>query len=288
VELGFSGAELRQEIGAARRCDSPEDDQVIVPLHAANPGPMTGPGNWTYFLPGRHPVLIDAGIGLPPHLQAIADARAEGPGHVVVTHAHVDHASGASAIAARWPATVFSKYPWPGRDDRYPVAWRPLGDGDVIAAGDDELQVVFTPGHAPDHVALWHAASRTVFTGDLVSTGTTVVILASHGGSLSQYLASLKRILSMAPARLLPAHGPAIDDPAEIINRYLVHRAMREEQVVAAVGDGLDTVNAIVDRIYVNLSEPLVPMARESVLAHLKKLEDEGRAAQHDGEWRLR
>ena len=137
-------------------------------------------------------------------------------------------------------------------------------------------------------MALWHAASRTLFTGDLVSTGTTVVILASHGGSLSQYLASLKRILSMAPARLLPAHGPAIDDPAEIINRYLAHRAMREEQVVAAVGDGLDTVNAIVDRIYVNLSEPLVPMARESVLAHLKKLEDEGRAAQDGDAWRIK
>ena len=97
-----------------------------------------------------------------------------------------------------------------------------------------------------------------------MSTGTTVVILASHGGSLSQYLASLRRILSMAPARLLPAHGPAIDAPEEIINRYLAHRNMREEQVVTALGDGLHSVNAIVERIYVNLSEPLVPMARES------------------------
>ena len=261
---------------------------MILPLHAANPGPMTGPGNWTYFLPGTRPVLIDAGTGLPDHLQAIANARAEGPGHVIVTHAHGDHASGASAIAARWPDAVFSKYPWPERDDRYPVPWRPLGDGDTIAAGDDELQVVHTPGHAPDHVALWHAGSRTVFSGDLVSTGTTVVILASHGGSLSQYLASLKRVLAMDPARLLPAHGPAIDDPAGIINRYLSHRAMREEQVLAALGDGLDTVAAIVDRIYVDLSDPLVPMARESVLAHLEKLEDEGRAAQHDGYWSLR
>ena len=63
---------------------------------------------------------------------------------------------------------------------------------------------------------------------------------------------------------------------------------MREEQVVAALGDGLDTVNAIVERIYVNLSEPLVPMARESVLAHLQKLEDEGRAAQDGDAWRLK
>jgi glyoxylase-like metal-dependent hydrolase (beta-lactamase superfamily II) len=248
---------------------------------------MTGPGNWTYLLPGPHPVLIDAGTGLPEHLEAIAQARADGPGHVLVTHAHGDHASGAAAIAARWPSATFAKYPWPGRDERYPVRWRSLADGEMIPAGDDRLQVVHTPGHAPDHVAFWHAASRTLFTGDLVSTGTTVVILASHGGSLSQYLASLKRVLDLAPARLLPAHGPAIDDPAGIINRYLAHRAMREEQVLAALRDGLNEPDAIVARIYVGLSEALVPMARESVLAHLQKLQDERRAA-HDGDaWQV-
>ena len=59
---------------------------------------MTGSGNWTYFLPGRSPVLIDAGTGLPAHLEAIAAAAPDGPGHVVVTHAHGDHASGVPAI----------------------------------------------------------------------------------------------------------------------------------------------------------------------------------------------
>jgi glyoxylase-like metal-dependent hydrolase (beta-lactamase superfamily II) len=275
-------------VSLARRVSELFKPTVILPLHAGNPGHMTGAGNWTYFLPGKHPVLIDAGTGLSEHLEAIARARPEGPGHVIVTHAHGDHASGANAIAARWPDAVFSKYPWPDGDARYPVAWRPLGDGDVVPAGDDELRVVHTPGHAPDHVALWHAASKTLFSGDLASTDTTVVILASHGGSLSEYLASLKRVLALAPARLLPAHGPAIDDPAGIINRYLAHRAMREEQILAALGEGLRTVPAIVARIYVGLSDALVPMACESVLAHLQKLEDERRAAQHDGEWSLR
>ena len=56
----------------------------------------------------------------------------------------------------------------------------------------------------------------------------------------------------------------------------------------AAFRDGIRRAEAIVDRIYVGLTEPLIPMARESVLAHLKKLEEEGRAAQDDGEWGLR
>ena len=32
-------------------------------LHAANPGAMTGDGNWTYLIGGTQPLLIDAGVG---------------------------------------------------------------------------------------------------------------------------------------------------------------------------------------------------------------------------------
>ena len=246
---------------------------------------MTGSGNWTYFLPGRSPVLIDAGTGLPEHLEAIAAAAPDGPGHVVVTHAHGDHASGVPAIRSRWPATTFSKLPWPGRDDRYPADWQALRDGDVVPAGDADLTVVHTPGHAPDHVALWDPRDRVLFSGDLVTLGTTVVILASHGGSLAEYLASLRRVLALAPARLLPAHGAAIDDPAAVIQRYLDHRAEREAQVVAALRAGHRSIDALVAGIYRGLQPALVPMARESVLAHLIKLEHEGRARREGEEW---
>jgi len=246
---------------------------------------MTGSGNWTYLLTGRHPVLIDAGTGLQPHLDAIAEARPEGPGHVVVTHAHGDHASGVTALRQHWPATTFAKLPWPGRDDRYPAEWAALRDGDVIPAGDGSLEVVHTPGHAPDHIALWDAESRTVFSGDLVTLGTTVVILVSAGGSLVQYLDSLRRVMALNPRRLLPAHGNVIDEPAAVIQKYLDHRAEREAQVLGAVRSGLATVDALVTGIYRGLAPALVPMARESVLAHLIKLEDEGRVRREGEMW---
>lgn len=258
---------------------------MIVPLHAGNPGPLTGGGNWTYFFPGRYPVLVDAGTGQPEHLGAVAASRAEGPAHVVVSHAHGDHITGVSTIAERWPETRFSKCPWPDRDSRYEVQWQPLADGEFIPAGDFELQVVHTPGHAPDHLAFWHEPSRTLLSGDLVTQGTTVVILASAGGSLSQYLQSLRRVLALAPARLLPAHGPAIDDPATILRHYIDHRRQRERQVLSALEAGIQTVEAIVEKIYVGLADPLVPMARESVLAHLIKLADEGLATRNGENW---
>ena len=244
---------------------------------------MTGSGNWTYFLPGRRPTLIDAGTGEQAHLDAIGAARLEGPGHVVVTHAHSDHISGVRALAERWPSATFAKYPWPDKDERHHVLWQPLADGDVIEAGDGTLRVIHTPGHAPDHVALWEPDTRTLFSGDLVTQHTTVVILASAGGSLSQYLHSLKRVLQLAPTRLMPAHGGPIDDPEGIVRRYLEHRRQREVQVLTALEDGLHTVDAIAERIYVGLAELLMPMAKESVLAHLIKLQDEG-LARRDGE----
>lgn len=248
---------------------------------------MTGGGNWTYFIDGAMPLLIDAGVGQQAHLDAIAAARADGPGRVLVTHGHGDHASGAPAIRARWPTTRFLKRPWPERDERYAVAWEPLDDGTRVPAGDEELLVVHTPGHAPDHLAFWYEPTRTMITGDLVVQGSSVVILASHGGRLADYLASLERVRAFQPQRLLPAHGPAIDDPDATIRQYLDHRRMREVQVLDALEAGATTPGEMVARIYSNLDPRLISMAHESVLAHLEKLESEGRVARSDGIWTL-
>ena len=252
-------------------------------LHAANPGPFTGEGNWTYLIDGDPPVLIDAGVGNPSHLEAIDEAAGDRELHLIVTHAHSDHISGAPSIVERRPSTRLSKMHWPERDRG--LRWEPLRDGDVITTGQGDLQVVHTPGHAPDHVCLWHAASRTVFVGDMLVQGTTVMIPASHRGNLVDYLQSLKRLLALDPALALPAHGPAIADPSALIRHYIDHRGQREEQVVAALQSGATTIDELLARIYPGLQPALEPMARDSLLAHLVKLETEGRAARHDAGW---
>jgi glyoxylase-like metal-dependent hydrolase (beta-lactamase superfamily II) len=157
----------------------------------------------------------------------------------------------------------------------------------MIAAGDGELEVVHTPGHAPDHVVLWDAATRTLFSGDLVTLGTTVVIPASMEGSLSAYLHSLERVLALQPLRLMPAHGSPIEDPSTILRQYIDHRHERERQVIAALRAGDRTADALVARIYVGLKPALVPMARDSVMAHLRKLEDDSAARREGDEWTL-
>ena len=254
-------------------------------LHAGNPGPFTGEGNWTYLIPGPQPVLIDAGVGNASHLDAIESASPGGPARVLVTHAHSDHAAGAPAIHARWPAAQFYKRPWPERDQKHDVPWQTIRPGDLLPSDEGDLEAIHTPGHSPDHLAFWHEASRTVFVGDLLVVGATVFIPASDGGNLADYLRSLHRLLELNPQRAWPAHGPVIDDPAALITHYLEHRQERERQVLAALESGASTVEQITAAIYARLTTALTPMARESVLAHLRKLENEGRARQDGPQW---
>ncbi len=261
----------------------------IIPLPAYNPGPYTGAGTNTYLLPGREPLLVDAGVGDPRHLHAVAAALGGRPlARVFVTHHHSDHVKGIAALAARWPGAVLLKRPWPERDAADGVPWRPLADGDELPAGDGCLRVVATPGHAPDHTCLFDPVNRVLFGGDLLVQDGTVVIPASHGGSLAQYLASLERVAALAPARVFPAHGPAIDDPQALVARYLAHRRDRERQILGAIARGARDLEAIVAEVYAGVSPDLAGAARESALAHLIKLQEEGRVVCDEaGRWRM-
>jgi len=259
-----------------------------IAVHAGNPGPMTGEGNWTWLIPGRVPTLIDAGTGERAHLgaleEALAGARLE---QVLVTHAHPDHASGAVALEERFPGARFLKMPWAERDSRWPVRWEPIADGQMIDAGDSQLRAVHTPGHAPDHLCFWHEPSRTLFGGDLAVRGSTVYIPSKLRGDLADYLASLERVIALKPSRLLPAHGPVIGDPDSVLRGYLEHRREREEQILAALRAGEATPDTLVPRIYRDLKEGLFHIARETVEAHLLKLEREGRAGRRGDSWHI-
>jgi glyoxylase-like metal-dependent hydrolase (beta-lactamase superfamily II) len=259
-------------------------------LHANNPGPLTGPGNNTYLLIGsdRQAVLIDAGVGDPRHLSAI-DAELQRHearlARVLVTHGHADHSSGAGALKAAHPGVRLQKLPWPGMDGPAAIIWEPIADGDRVPLGDEQLTVVHTPGHSPDHLVFWDAASRIAFTGDLVIKGSSVLIHVSRGGHLGQYMASLERVLGLGAIRLMPAHGERVDDAAAVLEGYLAHRRMRERQVAEALAAGHRTVETIADSIYHGLNPALMPAARENVQAHLEKLKDDGRAVEDNGIW---
>jgi glyoxylase-like metal-dependent hydrolase (beta-lactamase superfamily II) len=263
-----------------------------IRLDAGNPGPMTGNGNLTYLLagPGGSATLIDAGVGQPEHLDQLRSALSDHHlrlDRVLVTHADADHISGAPVIAAAYPSARFYKCLPSGDDQRDAIEWQTVTNGMAFEVDEGPLLAVHTPGHAPDHLAFWHQASRTAFTGDLVVLGSSVMIHASAGGDLRQYLASLEAVLALDAAVLLPAHGPVITDPSGVLQQYLAHRRQREEQVIDALQRGLDTVPRIAESIYDGLHPALVPAAHENVRAHLDKLTAEGRAFEANQRWTL-
>jgi glyoxylase-like metal-dependent hydrolase (beta-lactamase superfamily II) len=240
-------------------------------LSADNPGPYTGEGNNTWLLDGAEPTLIDAGTGMPSHLEAVAgalDGRALA--RVLVTHGHSDHAAGVPALRQRWPGVEVYKLRLDGED-----GWLPLADGQVVRAGDRQLVVVYTPGHAVDHVSFWDPDRREAFTGDMVIRPGSVLIPAGRGGNLRDYLRSLDRLAALDAVRLFPGHGPVIEAPAGVIAEYIEHRQVREEQVLGCLAAGVTDVDAIVARLYPIVKDDLRQAARLTVQAHLDKIRDD-------------
>lgn len=243
---------------------------LLTTLLARNPGTLTGPGNNTYLIDGAQPTLVDAGVGHPDHLDELAKVLGgRALARVLVTHGHPDHASGVPAIRTRWPGVAVHK--WTTAADT--GTWLPLRDDEVVRAGDQELRVVYTPGHAIDHVCFWSEPSRELFCGDMMTRTTTIMIPpASRGGNLMHYLESLRRLAALEPRLAWPGHGDVIDAPVERIHTYLAHRAERERQVQACLDEGVTDIDLIVARVYADTPSDLWPAARLTVEALLEKL----------------
>ena len=143
---------------------------------------------------------------------------------------------------------------------------------------------VATGFNAPDHCCFFDERSGDLYCGDLARMGGTVVIPASRGGNLKQYLESLRLAASLNPKRLLPGHGPIVEDPCALIDQYSRHRAERDEQILRAVRQGARTPGEIVREVYSRLAPGLEPAAEQPVVAHLIKLRDEGRVRQEPGD----
>ncbi|HEY3000177.1 MAG TPA: MBL fold metallo-hydrolase [Acidimicrobiales bacterium] len=260
---------------------------MVRRIVADNPGMMTGPGTNTYLVGIDEIAVIDPGPGDAAHLDAIAGCGGDRIRWILLTHTHEDHSPGAIGLKKRTGAEILAFGPGEGRGKVRLDGT--LGDSDVIEATEFHLTALHTPGHASNHLCYLLNEERTLFTGDHIMQGSTVVI-APPDGDMAAYLASLDRLKTIRPRlkTIAPGHGYVIDDPQTTIDGYVAHRLEREQQVLAALRDqGPTTIADIVEALYADVPAELHPVARRSVWAHLRKLVDDGVAKgdRFDGEW---
>jgi glyoxylase-like metal-dependent hydrolase (beta-lactamase superfamily II) len=245
--------------------------QVAVPTETLAP---TGTTN-AYLLDADETLLVDP-AGQTDELDRLVEG--EDPDHLLVTHAHPDHVGAVAHYADALDATVWALT---GREKRFEQATgvapdRTFREGTRVGG----VEVLATPGHAPDHVAL--ARGGRMLTGDLVVSEGSVVVGAEEG-DVRAYLTSLRRLYARDPDQLHPGHGPVIEDPRAEIERLIRHRLDREETVLAAVRDGATTLDEVLDAAYEKDLSGVRDLARSTTAAHLEKLAVEG-TVEWDGE----
>lgn len=243
-----------------------------------------------YIIGARELIVIDPASPYADEQSALDQAldrlAAEGRRvrEIFLTHHHGDHVGGAAHLAARLGVPVAAH----ARTaelvaGRVPVA-RLLSDGEVtvlLGAGavpERRLRAVFTPGHAQGHLCFLEERSGYVVAGDMVA-GIGTILIDPDEGNMTQYLASLARLRSLAPRALLPSHGPTLTDPDATLTLYVRHRLWREERVFRALA-ACETANVaeLVADAYQDVSPALHALAGRSLLAHLGKLVEDGRA----------
>lgn len=252
-------------------------DEVALRVLAPNPSPMTLDGTNTYVLAaddGQPAVVVDPGPADAAHRARVDEVLAAHDLDVALvfaTHHHPDHVEAAGAWAADWGVAVAAASP-----DVAGAGGRVVGDGDRLAVGALDLEVVATPGHTADSLSL-RLPTRAVVTGDhVLGRGTAVV--AHPDGTLGGYLASLRRVLDLGPAALLPGHGPAMtEDPEAVLRFYAEHREHRLAQVLAVLADGASTAREVVEVVYADYDRAVWPAATASTTAALEHLAAEGR-----------
>ncbi len=268
---------------------------LIRRVLAKNPSPFTYIGTGTYIIGGGDTVaVIDPGPAEPAHIAALIDAVAgKTVSHIAITHTHMDHSPAAPALAAATGARITGCAPLvladdgPRADAGFDATYAPdavMADGDSISGPDWTLTALHTPGHTSNHLCFALAQEKALFTGDHVMKWSTSVV-SPPDGDMAAYMESLQKLYDREDRIYYPAHGPAVENPRQLVRGMIGHRRQRERQILNLLENGEGHIPAMVAAMYKGLDPRLTGAAGRSVLAHLVDLQNRGEAQVAGDRW---
>ena len=269
----------------------------VARVTAGNPSPFTFHGTNSYIVGRDTLAVIDPGPENEAHLAALRAAIGGRPvSHILVSHTHADHSPLAARLAAETGAPVLAQGPHrPARalrigeinplDASADTAFSPdvgLADGALVEGDGWSLRAIHTPGHAANHLAFALEGTGILFSADHVMAWSTSIV-APPDGAMSDYMASLDKLMERDDRMFLPGHGGPVAQPAAFMRGLKAHRGMRERAIVERLRLGDRTIAEMVAAIYRDTDPRLHGAAGLSVLAHLEDLVARGVVAAEGG-----
>jgi glyoxylase-like metal-dependent hydrolase (beta-lactamase superfamily II) len=162
--------------------------------------------------------LVD--VGQDPAILASIEQAPTGVGkwpveQVVLTHGHSDHCGLLENVREAFHPRVLAFSPSiPGVD-------RVLRDGDAVRMGDEDFEVIHTPGHSSDSICLYNRSAGVLFAGDA-----TLLIQSPTGTYEAGFLAALDKLCARDVRRIYFGHGAPLTERC--------NERLRESQRIAA------------------------------------------------------
>lgn len=256
-----------------------------------NPSPFTFHGTNSYIVGTSSVAVIDPGPDDAVHFDALMRALDGRPvSHIFISHTHRDHSPLARRLKAETGALTVAEGPHRAARPLHegeinPFAesadtdFRPdivAADGQVIEGDGWALSAIHTPGHTANHCAFGLEGTGILFSADHVMAWATTIV-APPDGSMSDFMASVEKLLARDDRIYFPGHGGPVREPASFLRGLRTHRRMRERAVMERIIAGDRLIPDMVRAIYAKTDPKLHGAAALSVLAHLEDLVEKGR-----------
>ncbi len=252
----------------------------VVPVPTATLPPADHTNCYLVGDPEGDFILVDAACRTKEAMEDLLAAVARHQGDLIAmmfTHRHLDHLGDIRLLKEAFPVPI-----WASKETSAAIPCdRILVNDEILQLGNQQWQVLDTPGHCTGHLCLFSKAG--LIAGDMVA-GIGTILIPPSDGDMNIYLEQLHRLRDLNPHLIFPSHGPVIPLPQKTLEYYIDHRSKRHQRVLTATSRHNSTADIALDA-YSDSPDAHPLLAEDQTLAHLLALEREQKVVRNESGW---